>query len=424
MESFSIVETCLILAGLLLGPLINLWIYSICFLPSPVSPWQQRPTEWSSLSAICKLPIVGWLFRSADKEPLGRFFWLRPFLIELATPTLWVLLYRTVMSGYCIPIAIQPASAQQWAMHVQFVTYSILLVLLTVATFIDFDELTIPDMITVPGTLIGLLGSALIPNWPLWEPETVGTSIPLNQESVSIHAGSPSAWIMEWGQTGGWSSGLTIAILIWLAWCCAFGNLRWISRRGFSKGVQYAIVSFLRSFNLPLILLMSAVGSVLIIASYVWLPPGQWRALLSSLIGIGLGGALVWGIRLMARIVVGREALGFGDVTLMAMVGAFFGWQFVWIAVFLGPCLGVPLIVIRLVLTGNEETPFGPYLSIATVYLMLDWVRLWVYFSEIWYLIPVTQAYIVLLGLIGVLGSMLWVVHSVKLALSGGTNGR
>jgi prepilin signal peptidase PulO-like enzyme (type II secretory pathway) len=188
--------------------------------------------------------------------------------------------------------------------------------------------------------------------------------------------------------------------------------------------VQYAIVSFLRSFNLPLILLMSAVGSVLIIASYIWLPPGQWRALLSSLIGIGLGGALVWGIRLMARIVVGREALGFGDVTLMAMVGAFFGWQFVWIAVFLGPCLGVPLIVIRLVLTGNEETPFGPYLSIATVYLMLDWVRLWVYFSEIWYLIPVTQAYIVLLGLIGVLGSMLWVVHSVKLALSGGTNGR
>jgi prepilin signal peptidase PulO-like enzyme (type II secretory pathway) len=126
----------------------------------------------------------------------------------------------------------------------------------------------------------------------------------------------------------------------------------------------------------------------------------------------------------MARIVVGREALGFGDVTLMAMVGAFFGWQFVWIAVFLGPCLGVPLIVIRLVLTGNEETPFGPYLSIATVYLMLDWVRLWGYFSEIWYLIPVTQAYIVLLGLIGVLGSMLWVVHSVKLALSGGTNGR
>lgn len=424
MGNFDAVEIILILIGLVLGPLINLWIYSICFFPSPVSPWQKRPTEWNSLSTLCKLPVVGWLFRGADKELLGKFFWLRPFLIELATPILWVLLYRTVMSGYCIPIAIQPASAQQWAMHVQFVTYSILLVLLTLATFIDFDEMTIPDLITVPGTLIGLLGSALVPSWPLWGTETVGTSIPWNQESVSIHAGSPSEWIMEWGQTGGWSSGLTIAILIWLAWCCAFGNLRWISRRGFSKGVQYAIVSFLRSFNLPLILLMSAVGSVLIIASYVWLPPVQWRALLSSLIGIGLGGALVWGMRLVARIAIGREALGFGDVTLMAMVGAFFGWQFVWIAVFLGPCLGVPLIVIRFVLTGNEETPFGPYLSIATVYLMLDWVRLWGYFSEIWYLIPVTQAYLVLLGLIGVMGGMLWVVHSVKLVLSGGSNGR
>ena len=361
MGNFDAVEIILILIGLVLGPLINLWIYSICFFPSPVSPWQKRPTEWNSLSTLCKLPIVGWLFRGADKELLGKFFWLRPFLIELATPILWVLLYRMVMSGYCIPIAIQPASAQQWAMHVQFVTYSILIVLLAVATFIDFDEMSIPDLITVPGTLIGLLGSALVPIWPLWGTETVGTSIPLNQESVSIHAGSPSAWIMEWGQTGGWSSGLTIAILIWLAWCCAFGNLMWISRRGFSKGVQYAIVSFLRSFNLPLILLMSAVGSVLIIASYVWLPPGQWRALLSTLIGIGLGGALVWGMRLVARIAIGREALGFGDVTLMAMVGAFFGWQFVWIAVFLGPCLGVPLIVTRFVLTGNEETPSLPF---------------------------------------------------------------
>ncbi|MFN7736591.1 MAG: prepilin peptidase [Pirellula sp.] len=424
MGSIDTVELCLILAGLVLGPLINLWIYSICFFPSPVSPWQKRPAEWSSLSVVCKLPIVGWLFRSSDKDSLGKFFWLRPFLIELITPILWVLLYRTVMSGYCIPIEIQPSSAQRWALSVQFASYSILLTLLTVATFIDFDEMTIPDLITVPGTLIGVLGSALIPSWPLWEPQTVGTIIPLNQESVSMHAGSPSDWIMEWGQTGGWSSGLTIAILIWLAWCCAFGNLRWISRRGFSKGVQYAIVSFLRSFNLPLIVLMSALGSVLIIASYVWLPLEQWRALLSSLIGIGLGGALVWSFRLISRFVFGREALGFGDVTLMAMVGAFFGWQIAWIAFFLAPILGVPLIVLRSLLTRNEETPLGPYLSIATAYLMIDWVRFWGYFSQLWYVIPVTKAYLVLLGLTGVLGVLLWVVHSIKLVFSGGANGR
>jgi len=420
--SFDAVELCLIFAGLVLGPLINLWIYSICFFPSPVSPWQTRPTEWSSLAAACKVPILGWLFRSADKEHLGKFFWVRPFLIELATPLLWVLLYRIVMSGYCIPLVIQPASAQQWALKVQFASYSILLTLMVVATFIDFDELSIPDLITVPGTLIGLLGSALIPLWPLWETEMDGIPVPLSRASASIHAGSPNAWIMEWGQTGGWSSGLTIAILIWLAWCCAFGNLRWISRRGFSKGVQYAFVGFLRSFNLPLILLMGAIGSVLIIASYVWLPPGQWRALLSSLIGIGLGGALVWSFRLVAGFVMGREALGFGDVTLMAMVGAFFGWQMVWIAVFLGPCIGIPLIVIRLLLTGNEETPFGPYLSIATAYLMLDWVRVWDFFSPVWF--PVNQAHLVLLGLLGVMGALLWIVHSVKLLLYGGANGR
>lgn len=422
MGRLDTVEICLILAGLVLGPLINLGIYSICFFPSPVSPWQKRPAEWSPLTSLCKIPIIGWLFRSTDKTQLGNYFWLRPFLIELATPILWVLLYRTVMSGHCIPVAIQPIAAQTWAVHVQFVSYSILLVLLTLATFIDFDEMTIPDLITVPGTLIGLLGSALVPSWPLWGTETVGDFLTMDYVSSPIHADSPSPWILEWGQTGGWSRGLTMAILIWFAWCCAFGNLRWISRRGFVKGVQFAIVGFLRSFNLPMIIALGITGGGLILAAYTWLPPTQWRSLLSSLVGIGLGGALVWSLRLISGFVFGREALGFGDVTLMAMVGAFFGWQIVWLAFFIAPIVCMPLIVARYALTRSGEIPLGPYLSIATAYLMIDWVRVWEIFSQ--YRFPVTYMHYVLLGLVGLLGSMLWVVHSVKLVLSGGANSR
>ncbi len=54
----------------------------------------------------------------------------------------------------------------------------------------------------------------------------------------------------------------------------------------------------------------------------------------------GDGGGLVWSFRIVASVVMGREALGFGDVTLMAMVGAFTGWQAVWISFFLAPLLG------------------------------------------------------------------------------------
>src|SRR5204862_5239331 len=48
-------------------------------------------------------------------------------------------------------------------LHQQFVSHAILMALMLVATFIDFDEKTIPDEITIPGTLIGLLLAAI---WP------------------------------------------------------------------------------------------------------------------------------------------------------------------------------------------------------------------------------------------------------------------
>ena len=38
-----------------------------------------------------------------------------------------------------------------------FFAHAILVVLMVAATFIDFDEQTIPDVITIPGTLIALI---------------------------------------------------------------------------------------------------------------------------------------------------------------------------------------------------------------------------------------------------------------------------
>ena len=61
---------------------------------------------------------------------------------------------------------------------------------------------------------------------------------------------------------------------------------------------------------------------------------------------MGLGGGLVWGFRIVACWAMGQEALGFGDVTLMAMIGAFFGWQIVWIAFFLAPFFGMLFVVV------------------------------------------------------------------------------
>jgi hypothetical protein len=104
--------------------------------------------------------------------------------------------------------------------------------------------------------------------------------------------------------------------------------------------------------------------------------------------------------------------LGFGDVTLMSMVGAFFGWQVVWLAFFLAPLFGVLIVVAKTLATGDNHTPFGPYLSAATAFLMLAWQPTWDFCKE-WMFSGVIAPF-VLAVLLVILGVLLWMIHQLK----------
>ena len=60
-----------------------------------------------------------------------------------------------------------------------------------------------------------------------------------------------------------------------------------------------------------------------------------------SLAGLLTGAGITWLVRLVSSIVLGQEALGFGDVTLMAMIGSFVGWQPVVFIFLLAPLCGL-----------------------------------------------------------------------------------
>jgi leader peptidase (prepilin peptidase) / N-methyltransferase len=405
--------------GLLLGVLINLSIYGLAYFPRAISPWQAREPGAGRLSWAARLPVLGWWFRRSESVVWGRGFWVRPMVIEAATPWLLVWLYRYLMAGNTLPLGVPIAAAlaelPSGGLWTHGIAVGILLVLLTIATFIDIDERTIPDWITVPGTWVGVIGAALLPGWHLWE--LTQTGYPAFTRGVTpLHAHSPQEWVMDWNQVGPWGRGLWLGLFIWFVWCCSLGNLRWITRRGFSKALIYAWVGFVRSPNLSVVLGMFGVGSCLIIAGYVGLPSGRWQALLSSLMGIGLGGCLVWSFRIVAGGVLGQEALGFGDVTLMAMVGAFFGWQVVLISFFLAPLFGIALVLIYWVITRDSAVPFGPFLAAATSYVILDWPRVW---DAVSLAFPPVRIYLVfLVVLLLLLGSLLWVVRLFKLRVS------
>ena len=67
---------------------------------------------------------------------------------------------------------------------------------------------------------------------------------------------------------------------------------------------------------------------------------------------------------LFGKIIFQQDALGFGDVKLMAMVGAFFGWKVVLITFFLAPFIGLLYGIPLLIAKGEHVMPYGPFLAL------------------------------------------------------------
>jgi prepilin signal peptidase PulO-like enzyme (type II secretory pathway) len=132
-----------------------------------------------------------------------------------------------------------------------------------------------------------------------------------------------------------------------------------------------------------------AIGAVASIGTWLtWRVGGpHWRALLSALIGVAAGGGLVWAVRIVGTRLLGREAMGFGDVTLLAMIGAYLGWQPCLVIFFLAPLAGAVIGAIQWVSRRQSEIRFGPFLCLAAWVTILRWATVWDGISDT-FLIP------------------------------------
>lgn len=96
-----------------------------------------------------------------------------------------------------------------------------------------------------------------------------------------------------------------------------------------------------------------------------------------SLAGFVAGAGITWVVRLVSSLVLGREALGFGDVTLMGMIGSLVGWQPVVFIFLLAPLCGLfGGLAVRLC-AGRSFVPYGPYLALSTIGVLVCWRWLW-----------------------------------------------
>jgi hypothetical protein len=75
--------------------------------------------------------------------------------------------------------------------------------------------------------------------------------------------------------------------------------------------------------------------------------------------------------------------MGFGDVTLMSMIGAYLGWQGCTLVFFFAPFAGLLFVLLRFIVNREKLIPYGPFLCLAALVLIVQWQPIWDYAEPI-----------------------------------------
>ena len=97
----------------------------------------------------------------------------------------------------------------------------------------------------------------------------------------------------------------------------------------------------------------------------------RFAAALNSLLGIIAGGGSIYLIGVLGKILFRREAMGFGDVKYMAMMGAFLGWKLIILTFFIAPFFGAPIGIVLKIKEKADIMPYGPFLSLGAMVSLL-----------------------------------------------------
>jgi leader peptidase (prepilin peptidase)/N-methyltransferase len=235
-DLFTIV---LAVAGSMVGSFLNVVIYRVPRGESIVSPPSRCPSCARELRFFENVPIVGWIALGGRCRTCHARIPIRYPIVEAATAALFVLHYSV--------FGLEPL------FYVRLAFACLMLALF----FIDLDHHLLPNVITLPGLVAGLVASLFVP--PGWRDALIGA---------------------------------------------VFG------------------------------------GGILLLMFYAWL----------------------WVRR--------EEALGMGDVKMLAMIGAFLGWRLALVTLVLSSLVG-SLVGVMVILTGRgglkSQLPYGTFLALAAI---------------------------------------------------------
>jgi len=102
-------------------------------------------------------------------------------------------------------------------------------------------------------------------------------------------------------------------------------------------------------------------------AAPTWLPadwPVRLDASIVSVLGIATGAGVVWSLGVVGSKVFGKEAMGFGDVKYLGMIGGCVGPAGAVLALVLAAFVGSVVGLVRVLVTRDRYIPFGPFLAV------------------------------------------------------------
>ena len=268
-------------------------------------------------------------------------------------------------------------SAANAALLARCAAHAALGLLLAAAAWIDIRHRVIPDCVTLPGVILGLVVVWLVPDVLL----PVGCEVPrsfapplLEADVLGWFGGLRTQVPPPWMDGAPNLPGLVVPVAIYLVWWLVCTAPFLMPAEFASTDASSASLPLWRRIEPRNVVLL--VGLAAIIAA--WCGGGErFRGLQSAFVGLAVSAGLVWCIREGASRSLGREAMGLGDVTLMAMVGAWVGWQASVLTFFLAAFIGLAHGLVQMVRHRENELPYGPSLCLACGAVIVFWRPLW-----------------------------------------------
>ena len=384
--------------GTCVGSFLNVVVWRLPRGESLITPPSHCPRCGNRLPWYDNIPVIGWIKLRGKCRFCGQPISPRYPIVEGVTGGLFVLYYCLfflanvgpcaypgLMTELGNPVREPPLTwARDWDVYA---LYMLLVCVLLAGSLIDAEHFILPiEMFWYVAVPIALIWHAIV--------DAPGARGALN-------VGPAGAALAAGG-----AAGLVISLLLWWrGWLpTSFadgGPLMEVEREALERDAERAkkegrdpvldyqglpeytkaqIRAEIRKEMLFLLPPMALAGIFALLVlrvpsvAQVWAPlvTARWLSgLLGSLLGMLIGGFVVWLTRIVGTYAFGREAMGMGDVHLMAAVGAVIGAGASVVAFFVAPFFGLVLAVYLMLSGKRRELPYGPYLSLGTAFVML-----------------------------------------------------